>query len=146
MLRNVCAACWQELAFLEFYDHVSLLSDTLSTYSTFAGISVILFVFRLLKGLDFQVIRNLRTDSCMLPIRLDCVPCASKPHFLHLCLLLSGAFAVTMTVTMFLLVTSWCYLPAGALLLSLTNPPATHSHCVSQTFTLYIHIVTEHRK
>jgi hypothetical protein len=45
----------QELAFLEFYDHVSLLSDTLSTYSTFAGISVILFVFRLLKGLDFQV-------------------------------------------------------------------------------------------
>jgi hypothetical protein len=31
------------------------MSETLKTYSTFAGICLIFFVFRLLKGLDFQV-------------------------------------------------------------------------------------------
>ncbi len=47
----------QELAYLNFFDSVNRLSQTLKSYSTFAGISLIIFVFKLLKGLDFQVSR-----------------------------------------------------------------------------------------
>ena len=44
----------EELSFLQFQDQVDYLSTTLTTYTTFAGIASILFVFRQLKSLDFQ--------------------------------------------------------------------------------------------
>jgi len=43
-----------ELEFLNFQDRIRSLSSGMDTYSTFSGISVIIFVFRMLKGLNFQ--------------------------------------------------------------------------------------------
>jgi hypothetical protein len=43
-----------ELEFLQFQDRIRSLIAGMDTYSTFSGISVILFVFRILKGLNFQ--------------------------------------------------------------------------------------------
>jgi len=42
------------VAFLEFSDRISSLSNAMDTYSTFSGIAVILMVFRILKSLNFQ--------------------------------------------------------------------------------------------
>jgi len=44
----------QEVAFLEFSDRITSLSNAMDTYSTFSGIAVILMVFRILKSLNFQ--------------------------------------------------------------------------------------------
>ena len=53
----------QELVYLDFFDSLVELSDTLSLYSTFAGICVMLFTFRLLKALDFQERMGLVTKT-----------------------------------------------------------------------------------
>jgi len=43
-----------ELEFLNFQDAIRSLISGMDTYSTFSGISVVIFVFRMLKGLNFQ--------------------------------------------------------------------------------------------
>ncbi len=43
-----------EFKFLDLIERTQSLSDALANYSTFAGIAAVLFVFRILKVLDFQ--------------------------------------------------------------------------------------------
>jgi len=44
----------EEKQLLELMEKVETMMDSMTLYSTFAGVSVILFIFRLLKSLDFQ--------------------------------------------------------------------------------------------
>jgi hypothetical protein len=53
----------QELAFLQFMDRLDAISDTISAYTVCAGISVLLFVCRILKSLDFQERMGLVTKT-----------------------------------------------------------------------------------
>ncbi|KAJ1467049.1 hypothetical protein T484DRAFT_1859918 [Baffinella frigidus] len=45
----------QEINFLNLLNDVHTMANTISVYSTFAGVSLCLMVFRILKSLDFQV-------------------------------------------------------------------------------------------
>jgi len=53
-LRFLATDAQQEKDFLDFIASVSASCDTLSSYQSITGVSVLLFLFRLIKNLDFQ--------------------------------------------------------------------------------------------
>ena len=53
----------EEFSFLQFVDRLHDVSDALATYSTYAGVCVLLFISRILKALDFQERMGLVTKT-----------------------------------------------------------------------------------